>query len=363
MRRLLRRTGSLAALLAATTTAVLAHRAFEEPASVPATPALSLLAVGDVGDPPGAFAALERQRAVGRALAHEDRRARVDALVFLGDNFYERGLAQADVAARVRENLVAPYCRFVELAGPRSAEVRDACGVDDPRPRPPLYAVLGNHDVESDESRALEAGEVPKFVSNWRLSPSAADVIELGSGVSLVQFDSNRLLREGDAGPLRDALRASRGPWRVLAAHHPIGTSRDAQGDGLGGYGERVLQAIREAGVPVHVMLAGHEHNLQLVRVQAPGPRLVVVSGAGSRPTRVRSESRSRLFKYEGLGFARLDLVRDAFGERLSVTLYGVPRWTSLVGAPPRVLARWSVVPGDGRLLREPIAVRSARLW
>jgi hypothetical protein len=108
-------------------------------------------------------------------------------------------------------------------------------------------------------------------------------------------------------------------------------------------------------------MLAGHEHNLQLLRVDPPSPRLVVVSGAGARVKEVRSRSRSRLFKHEGLGFARVDLVRDAFGERLAVTLYGAPYWGSLVGAAPEVLARWSVR-ADGQLLREPIAVRPAGL-
>jgi hypothetical protein len=73
----------------------------------------------------------------------------------------------------------------------------------------------------------------------------------------------------------------------------------------------------------------------------------------------LRSESEGRLFAYEGLGFARVDLLRDAVGERLAVTLYAVSRWASLVDAAPEVLARWSVL-ADGRLLREPIAVRDA---
>jgi hypothetical protein len=120
------------------------------------------------------------------------------------------------------------------------------------------------------------------------------------------------------------------------------------------------MQAIREADVEVHVMLAGHEHNLQLIRIDPPGPRLVVVSGAGARPRKVASHSRARLFKHDGLGFARVDLVRDAFGERLAVTLYDAPHWSSLLGFGPEVVARWSVVRGGGQLLREPIAVRSA---
>jgi hypothetical protein len=225
--------------------------------------------------------------------------------------------------------------------------------------------VLGNHDLHAKESPALQTAEIPQYVSNWRMPAAPAEVVELGSGVSLVLFDSNRLVGGEDPAPLRDALRAARGPWRILAAHHPVGTSRDEhyrEDRGVGDYGLRVVEAIREAGVEVHVMLAGHEHSLQLVRVEAPGPRLVVVSGAGSRPRSIRSESRGRLFGHKGLGFARVDLVRDTFGERLAVTLFSAPHWTSLLGAGPEVLARWSVRRGDEPLLREPIAERSAGL-
>lgn len=337
----------------------------EAPPWLPESPALSILAVGDVGEPPGLLSVLGRQHAVGRALEREDRRAAVDAVVFLGDNFYEEGVARDDFVRRLRGNLAAPYCRFVELAGPRSAALEGACPASAGAPRPPLYAVLGNHDVKTSESRALQTGEISQYISNWHLSAAAADGVELGSGVSLVLFDSNRLAAAADVAPLRDALRATRGPWRILAAHHPIGTSRDAhygKATGVGDYGALVRQAVRDADVPVHVMLAGHEHNLQLLRVDPPGPRLVVISGAGARPKEVKTRSRGRLFQYEGLGFARVDLVRDAFGERLAVSLYAAPRWTSLVGAGPKLLARWSVVPGDGHLLREPISVRSVGL-
>lgn len=343
---------------------LLSQRVLEAAVALPAAPSLSILALGDVGDPPGLLATLDRQQAVGRALEREDRRAPVDALVFLGDNFYDRGVSEGDLVERLRGNLVAPYCRFVELAGPLSDALRGTCPAPDTRPRPPLYAVLGNHDSQTKESRSLQTDEIEEYVSNWRMSARAAEVAELGHGVSLVLFDSNLLQGgRGDPAPLRDALRAARGPWRILAAHHPIGTSRDEQPDGdrgLGDYGERVMQAIREADVEVHVMLAGHEHNLQLVRVDPPGPRLVVVSGAGARPRKVASHSRARLFKHDGLGFARVDLVRDAFGERLAVTLYDAPHWSSLLGVGPEVVARWSVVRGGGPLLREPIAVRSA---
>jgi hypothetical protein len=318
-----------------------------------AAPLASLLAVGDTGVEPGWLAVAEGQRAVGRGLAREDTRSPVAALLLLGDNFYERGLRARELVERVRENVVAPYCRFVDLSAPRSAEVRAACPDGAGRtPAPRLLAVLGNHDVRSDESPALQAGRVAELVRNWELSDRPARTVELGSGLSLVLFDSNHLRDTRDRAPLRAALREAAGPWRILAAHHPIGT----RGKHSEGYEADVRRAVREAGVPVQLMLAGHEHNLQVVALDDPGPRVVVVAGAGARPRPVKHQIPGRLFGFEGLGFARVDLLAEESGERLRVTLFSAPRWASLLGLAPDVLGRWSVGPDDA-LAVEPLEI------
>jgi len=327
-----------------------------------AAPIVSLLAVGDTGDQPTWLPALDKQRAVAAGMESEDRRAAVDALVLLGDNFYESGLDPENLVDRVRGNLVEPFCHFVELAGPRSAEVLSGCpAAREQRPARPIYAVLGNHDSRNAESPQLEEEVVPLLVSNWRLSGKPIETIELEGGVSLLLIDSTPLERGGDPGPLRDALRASRGPWRILAAHHPIGTDRALgykNDRGVGHYGELVQQAIREAQVDVQLMLGGHEHNLQLLRVDPPGPRVVVVSGAGSRPRPLKSSSRGRVFAREGLGFARIDLTETQDGPRLVVSLFETPRWRSLLGAAPELLGRWTIT-SSGELRALPLAVRT----
>jgi hypothetical protein len=317
----------------------------------------SLLAVGDTGQPPTWLPWLAGQTAVASGLDEEDRRAPSQGLLLLGDNFYETGLEAEELVGRVRGNLVAPYCRFVELRGPRSAEVAGGCQPGRRGLPAAIYAVLGNHDLEAPESRELQIREVPRFVSNWRMPEQSAAALEIAEGVSLILFDSTLLRESGDAGPLRAALAASRGPWRILAGHHPAGTSRDdhyKKARGVGDYGALVETAIRDAGVPVQLMLAGHEHNLQLLQRPEPGPRLVAISGGGSSPARVKSESPGRLFSYEGLGFARVDLIAGDGRERLMVTFFAAPRWRSLLRAAPELLTRWSVTL-DGELLAEPL--------
>jgi hypothetical protein len=319
----------------------------------------SLLALGDTGQPPGWFPGLEGQSAVAAGLEQEDRRAPIDGLLLLGDNFYEKGLEDEELLRRVHANIVVPYCRFVGLDGPRSAEVSSGCKPDRALPAR-IYAVLGNHDLGSPESRRLQIRELPRFVSNWEMSEQRAEALEIADGVSLIVFDSSYLRDSGDPGPLRAALAASRGPWRILAAHHPVGTSRDRnykKERGVGAYGGLVEDAIRDARTPVQLMLAGHEHNLQLLERPEPGPRLVAISGGGSSPGAVKSKSTRRLFSYVGLGFARVDLIRDSGRERLMVSFFASPRWRSWLGAAPEVLERWSVTVG-GDLLTEPLSVR-----
>ena len=333
------------------------------PRAVPYRPpaaSFSLLALGDTGQPPSWLPWLDRQTAVAFALEHEDRRARSDGLVLLGDIFYEKGLVADELVGRVRGNLVTPYCRFVQLSGPRSPEVSAGCHPDRATPAP-IYAVLGNHDLKSPESRELQIREVPRFISNWKMPERRAEALEITEGVSLILFDSTYLRESGDAGPLRDALAAARGPWRILAGHHPVGTNRDegyTKAAGVGHYGALVEGAIRAAGVPVQLMLAGHEHNLQLLERPEPGPRLVAISGGGSSPGPVKSKSGGRLFSYEGLGFVRIDLLGGEDRERVMVTLFAAPRWGALLRTGPEVLARWSVTV-DGDLLSEPLSVRS----
>ena len=142
---------------------------------------LSLFALGDTGAEPAPIGrALQTQMRVAAVLAAEHARRPVDALVLLGDNFYPDGLRERELAFRVRENVVRPYCAFLALDGPESAEVADACPPERRSAVPtPIYAVLGNHDANLPESPPLQREAVPRFVPNWRMPPGAVEVIEL----------------------------------------------------------------------------------------------------------------------------------------------------------------------------------------
>jgi hypothetical protein len=294
---------------------------------------LSLLALGDTGAPPGQLLRdLETQMRVGRELAREDQRDPVDGLLLLGDLFYPDGLRADELEARVRGNLVEPYCRFLDLGAPLSPRVALPCR-DGSRPVP-TYAVLGNHDRETPESIALMTGALPRYLANWHLPATPAEAVELGAGVSLVLYDPRALEQAGSFEPLGQALRQARGPWRILVSHYPIEDEPP---------GSNAREALAALEVPFQLHLAGHEHNLQIGVLESPRRFLQVVSGGGSEARWVKRPIDGARFQLARPGYARIDLVDGADGERLAVSLVATSLSPYAFWEPTRVVSRWSV--------------------
>jgi hypothetical protein len=318
----------------------------------------SLFAVSDTGRRLQWAWLPSAQRRVGAAMEAADRQRPVDALLLLGDNFYPKGLQEAELVSQLATNLVRPYCHFVDLSASRSDEIAGAC-----RRRPgdrhpvPIFAVLGNHDHRVPESPKLQREVVPEFVANWDLPGERIAVRELGHGVSLVLLDSMEMVRKAqllDALPA--AVRKARGPWRILLCHHPVTPTRSlpAHGRFESGYMEETRRRIAEAGVPLQLVLSGHHHSLQIIEPSPPGPALqVVAGGGGGTPEEIEAVPGQR-FASSGHGFARIDLVRRAGSERLVVSLY-TTRAVWLPAGRPSLVARWSVAL-DGTLRDEEAA-------
>jgi hypothetical protein len=301
---------------------------------------LSFFAFGDAGALPNWLRSQQAQMRVGAALEAEQRRRPADAVVMLGDNFYPDGLLEKELEYRVRENVVRPYCVFLALDGPESSRVADGCTPEHRGERPvPFFAVLGNHDVEIPESPRLEREAVPRFVPNWHMPAQSVEVIELADSelqpaVSLILYDAMALAERDDKESLERALRSAKGPWRILANHYPI-----QEGSHPGPWIQKTLAGID---VPVHLHLAGHDHNLQ-IGVPAPAsPYLQVVAGSGGGQRAVRHPLVGGRFALVQPGFARVDLVGDGEAARLVVSLVALPV-SSLSTSPPRVVTRWSV--------------------
>jgi hypothetical protein len=299
--------------------------------------------VGDSGHRAKIVPWLTPQRAVGDALASTHLRNPADYLLLLGDNFYPDGLEQGEAEARIAMNLVAPLCTFLDLSAPLGPNVEASCPEPAPRRRPiPLRAVLGNHDWRAPESPGLQRERVPQYLANYVLRADVAWLEETDAGVSLVFFDSTPGRAPEGARALTEALVRARGPWRVVVSHHPVDVS--PKGDAL-------RAAIAAAGVPVHLWLAGHEHNLQISEPGRPGPALQAIAGAGSHPTGVKYEVPGRRSFHRSLGYARVDLVPDAAApgrEELVVSLVAVRPVPAALWQRARVVARYAVAQDGG---------------
>jgi hypothetical protein len=269
------------------------------------------------------------------------------------------GLSASELVPRIRQNLVYPYCHFVDLSGSRSAEVTSSCAkartLDPPSP---IYALLGNHDFDRAESPGLQRDVIPRFISTWSLSTDFAVNREFDGGLSLVMFNSHAFEESPENRlALIAALRAAKGPWRVLAAHRPmaIGETGNVPGpqDQSLEFQRWVAGAIEQAGVRVHLYLSGHHHSLQLLAgVGRLGPHMHVVSGSGSRHRAIVGFHPERRFQAERLGFTRVDLVEDGSDRRLFVSMFLSPSIPLMRFGGPLLAQRWSIDPA-GRSRRE----------
>jgi hypothetical protein len=297
---------------------------------------LSLLAFGDTGKPASWPTRYLPQYRVGEAMAREDRRSPVHALLILGDIFYPDGLTRRTLRDRLRQNLAGPYCHFLAPTRKGRRAIRRVCDLPPEQTHPvPILAVSGNHDLGRGQDLRLQRERLPVFLENW-LMPADARSYELGAGVSVVGFHSEYVNQGMPATSLAEALRESKGPWRLVIAHHPLA---DPGAGWNPAYGERVRRAIEAAGKPVHLFLAGHQHSLQALR--APGAALHVVSGAGGADIRALSPAGDERLYGEALyGFVRI----DASPEALDVSFLALE---GIFDREAEVRARFRVTP-DG---------------
>lgn len=309
---------------------------------------LTLVAIGDAGENGRTLRANATTMTEMLTGVHDG--GVFDLLLFLGDNFYETGLNVPvnDVEGKVKD-VLGPFKEIFEtLDRPRvhaipgnhdyyrtmALETSALFGLVSISELPVGHAGRGNE----------RAREIPSWTYHAVMPASVVLPLPGGSrdAVEIFFVDSALPLRSEPAawGPALDSLarllRRSAAnksvAWRVLALHHPLVsmgqhggysvwndetrtveylTNCDKDSNAVAflknwldpqdlcaqryrQYVDSLRATIHRGKAKIHVALSGHDHSLQLLRSPDPAgcalcPEVHVISGAGSRPTRVAS--------------------------------------------------------------------------
>lgn len=280
-----------------------------------------------------------------------------DFLIFLGDNLYPKGLpGKEDPQREEMENKLIPQLEIMK-AFPGSA-----------------YIIPGNHDWAQGRNYGMErALEMERFIRTYfdgkdvflPLSGCPGPYeIPMGDKSTLIILNTQYFLHGWDKPDeesdcdnkstletledLKAVIKRNRGKHILIAAHHPmytygehngnfsfkdqlkplpilgsiqplfrkvIGNIQDNTHPKYRAVMKQILTAMNEANNVVYA--AGHEHSLQFI--QSDGHHFIV-SGSGSKVTHVK-EGKKSLFAREEQGFAILDFEDSG---KASVAYWGI---------------------------------------
>lgn len=218
---------------------------------------VSLIVVGDTGT------GNDNQRKVAALMEKVCVAESPNAIVLLGDNFYEHGVATTDDAQwRIKFTDVynAPCIQKLKV-----------------------YAILGNHDYEGSPTAQIEYTKISPE-GRWNM-PSRYYSVRFGALVDLFAVDTNFPDKCFFAGCslswTERELKYSKAKWKVVAGHHPLRS---------GGRYDKPKPIVRwtlpstlcDGGASVY--LTAHDHALQHLKGNTMGGDCVInqfISGGG----------------------------------------------------------------------------------
>jgi tartrate-resistant acid phosphatase type 5 len=235
--------------------------------------AVRVLAFGDYGD--GSI----RQAKTAQAMHLYHQKSPFDLGITLGDNFYNMGM-KTPTEPRWQLDWAAHY---------------DKLGI-------PFYPTLGNHDWAMADSPSAEV-LFTAHSRSWRM-PAIRYTFVAGP-VQFFAIDTT-LMSHAQAEWLTRELDASRSRWKVVYGHHPpysYGTHGDSPE-----VQAHLFPLLRGR---AHVILSGHEHDLQHLRA-VEGVSLFIAGGGGAPPRAIGRGERT-LFAASENGFAVIDADETSF--------------------------------------------------
>ncbi|MBF0194553.1 MAG: metallophosphoesterase [Magnetococcales bacterium] len=207
----------------------------------------------------------KKQRKVAAAMEREaEKSGKPDFVLLLGDNFYNNGVVSID-DYQWQEKFEKIYS---------GTQLKDI----------PFFAVLGNHDYYQNSDAQVQYSQQAKGSKRWQM-PDKYYRFDLGRvnnrpllrllGLDTTNVDSF----DKQASFIKQSFSSNKNKplWRIVAGHHPLySASRHGPTKSMH---PKILPAMQDS--KVHIYFAGHDHNLQLIKLMF-NP-IQVVSGGGGR--------------------------------------------------------------------------------
>jgi hypothetical protein len=234
------------------------------PQSSKASKIVTLFFLGDTGR------LSEGQKEVALLLEKKCMELNPDAVIFLGDNFYDHGVTS------VKDPLWTSA--FEQMYNtPCLKELK-------------FYAALGNHDYQGNVQAQMEyansSESIPGSSGRWQM-PQNQYVVNFGELVSLHVIDTEKAQWCGawlgcEMDQAQESVEQSKAIWKLVAGHHPF----------LSGGKYKQTKPWHAFILPRvlcpqgHFYFAGHDHNLQYLEKSVPDSCRFrqVISGAGGAP-------------------------------------------------------------------------------
>lgn len=232
-----------------------------------------------------------------------------------------------------------------------------------PSLRTPWYVVLGNHDWQGNVDAQIEYSDYSDmwtmpdryFAREIQIADSVDALFVFIDTTPISDADRSRLYpqsymwrKERQLAWIDSTLGASNAPWKIVVGHHPVYVASSKYEDDPDLIRELVPIMERHN---VQVYFAGHDHNLQHLRI-ADSDINYFVSGAGSLTRGVDADDPHALFAVRVPGFMAVSLTPEemylkAIDERGHVYYFtNVPVGERPV--PERVLSPPRQVTGSG---------------
>lgn len=244
---------------------------------------VELLLMGDMGSGD------EHQERIAEAMNTYCQTHPLAGVIFLGDNFYPKGVESAD-DEQWQSKFMKPYGR-------------------DCLQKVPFYALLGNHDYKGNPAAQIEHRSTNP---SWTMLHRFYD-IRFGNILNLTMLDTNILDICGFSSYctldfLRTSLAESNARFNIVLGHHPVASSSGKYARNFQGvFFERFLCDR------AHYYIAGHSHHLEHLKsgtCKTPLD-LFVVGGGGADLYEVKTWQKETQFAESTWGFMSLRADQD----------------------------------------------------